>query len=147
MNDFTILQHPVDFAGEASSQQRSCPIPPSSIAFPAQGVPRILRFQKLKIHPHLGCGICMQVFGGNRKDYLESVNLLELIETPCSFIPSAWLGELWLHLPFIEIGIFLLTNLLNWNLVGEDPSVISRKLLGEWYRFLKKYNCWPKNST
>lgn len=28
----------------------------------------------------------MQVFGGNRKDYLESVNLLELIETPCSFI-------------------------------------------------------------
>lgn len=86
MNDFTILQHPVDFAGEASSQQRSCPIPPSSIAFPAQGVPRILHFLKLKTHPRLGCGICMQVFGGNRKDYLESVNLLQLIETPCSFI-------------------------------------------------------------
>lgn len=71
---------------EASSQQRSCPIPPSSIAFPAQGVPRILRFQKLKIRPHLGCGICKQLFGGNRKDYLESVKLLKLIETPCSFI-------------------------------------------------------------
>lgn len=28
----------------------------------------------------------MQVFGGNRKDYLESVNLFELIEAPCSFI-------------------------------------------------------------
>lgn len=65
---------------------KPCPIPPSATAFPAPGVPRILHCQKLKIHPHLPCGICMQVFGGNKKDYLECVNLLELIETPCSVI-------------------------------------------------------------
>lgn len=70
MNDFTILQRPMDFCnvkpfiGEGLTHT-----PPSFIAFPAQGVHGILLFQKLKIHLHLQCGICIQVFSGNRKDY------------------------------------------------------------------------------
>lgn len=84
MNDFTTLEHPVDFCSLCLA--KVLPHPSLLHCLPST---RILHLQKLKIHPHLGCGTCMQVFGGNRKDYLECVNLSELIETPCSFIATS----------------------------------------------------------